>query len=424
MGDTSHWSWLILAVLLGLVPAAIASKKGYSFGRWWAYGTLLWIVVFPVSLLLKRKDGQAFPDANGGQPATLDKCPDCGHEVSTRAASCPHCGAPVQQAPAAKTQASDNPVIPTSVVVVVLLVLGIWIYAKVGDTTSGSSDDDQTTTMATPPTASPDAGSNAPTFSFSATVGQIVSAYAANSVAADDKYKNKRFTISGYIDNINTDIMGHAVIELRDGLDDDGITDPRATLMDKDKRQAANLSIGQLVALVCVGKGVIVKTPMLGDCVILGTSRNSVPPVPRAAVQSAGTTPQSGSKQQTVGPNPAPMPSSSSVEPIVRPASPSTPSSSLPVPPAEGPSFDCTRAFYPDEKAICASPTLSALDRRLSRMYFQARSVAPDPKVFREKQNQAIIDRRKCGGDEQCIANWYQQRMQQLASELTPAAGS
>ncbi len=419
MGDTSHWSWLILAVLLGLIPAAIASRKGYSFGRWWAYGTLLWIVAFPVSLFLKRRHRQAVQEANGGQPAALISCSDCGHEVSTRAASCPHCGAPVQQTPAANPQASDNPVIPAPVVVVVLLVLGIWIYAKVGDSTSGPSGDDQTATMANSPTASADAGSNGP--AFSATVSQIVSAYAANTVAADDKYKNKRFTISGYIDNINTDMMGHAVIELRDGLDDDGINDPQATLRDRDKQQAANLTIGQLVALVCVGKGDIVKTPMLGECVIVGASKNSVPSMSAAAAQSTGTKLPNGDEQQTTAPNLTPMPSQSSASS----ASPSPPeASSSSAVPAEGPSFDCARAFYPDEKAICASPTLSALDRRLSRVYFQARAVATDTKVFREEQNQAIIDRRKCGSDKQCIANWYQQRMQQLTNELTPTAGS
>ena len=35
---------LIVAALLGLIPANIAKKKGHSFGLWWFYGWMLFIV--------------------------------------------------------------------------------------------------------------------------------------------------------------------------------------------------------------------------------------------------------------------------------------------------------------------------------------------------------------------------------------------
>lgn len=35
---------LIIAAGLGLIPANIAKKKGYSFGLWWFYGWMLFIV--------------------------------------------------------------------------------------------------------------------------------------------------------------------------------------------------------------------------------------------------------------------------------------------------------------------------------------------------------------------------------------------
>lgn len=44
---------LVLAVMLGLIPAAIAHNKGYDFWTWWACGTLLWIVATPWAILLK-----------------------------------------------------------------------------------------------------------------------------------------------------------------------------------------------------------------------------------------------------------------------------------------------------------------------------------------------------------------------------------
>jgi hypothetical protein len=44
---------LFPAVLIGLLPAAIATSRGYSFGLWWLYGALLFIVALPHALLLK-----------------------------------------------------------------------------------------------------------------------------------------------------------------------------------------------------------------------------------------------------------------------------------------------------------------------------------------------------------------------------------
>ena len=35
---------LVIAAFLGLIPASIAKKKGHSFGLWWFYGWMLFIV--------------------------------------------------------------------------------------------------------------------------------------------------------------------------------------------------------------------------------------------------------------------------------------------------------------------------------------------------------------------------------------------
>jgi hypothetical protein len=45
--------FLLLAALIGLIPAAIAKGKGYSFGLWWVYGAALFIVALPHSLIMK-----------------------------------------------------------------------------------------------------------------------------------------------------------------------------------------------------------------------------------------------------------------------------------------------------------------------------------------------------------------------------------
>ncbi len=44
-----------IAALLGLIPASIAKKKGRSFGLWWFYGWMLFIVALVHSLIMKEK---------------------------------------------------------------------------------------------------------------------------------------------------------------------------------------------------------------------------------------------------------------------------------------------------------------------------------------------------------------------------------
>jgi hypothetical protein len=70
---------LVVAALLGLIPAAIAQPKGRSFGLWWLYGFLLFIVALPHSLML----GKAKP------------CPQCAELVKREAKVCRFCGSQI-----------------------------------------------------------------------------------------------------------------------------------------------------------------------------------------------------------------------------------------------------------------------------------------------------------------------------------------
>ncbi|MBO0715186.1 MAG: hypothetical protein J2P59_10550 [Acidimicrobiales bacterium] len=119
-----------LAAALGLLPAAIASAKGYSFWLWWFYGWMLFIVALPHALLLpnrkKRMLGAPFqgpgrwPGQGVGGPAPppgvtpgdggtdpsragetvssptdetrLAACPSCGEHIHADTALCPFCG--------------------------------------------------------------------------------------------------------------------------------------------------------------------------------------------------------------------------------------------------------------------------------------------------------------------------------------------
>lgn len=72
---------LVLAPLLGLIPAWIAHKKGRSFVLWWIYGTLLFLVALVHSLLI----GYSGPSKKCGYCSAMVRqdakfCPRCGHE--------------------------------------------------------------------------------------------------------------------------------------------------------------------------------------------------------------------------------------------------------------------------------------------------------------------------------------------------------
>ena len=74
--------FLIVALVIGLIPAAIASKKGRSFMLWWFYGAMLFIVALPMAIFMKPLS----ESADGKR-----KCPKCAEFVQPDATICKHC---------------------------------------------------------------------------------------------------------------------------------------------------------------------------------------------------------------------------------------------------------------------------------------------------------------------------------------------
>lgn len=54
---------LVIAMLLGIIPSMIASKKGGSAFGWWLFGSLLFIIALPLALL--KRDTTAERETGG-----------------------------------------------------------------------------------------------------------------------------------------------------------------------------------------------------------------------------------------------------------------------------------------------------------------------------------------------------------------------
>jgi len=87
---------------------------------------------------------------------------------------------------------------------------------------------------------------------------------------------------------------------------------------------------------------------------------------------------------------------------------------------AAGQSFDCRRAVFPDERAICRSSQLSKLDGELAALFGRAIRAVPSAQraALTRRETEWVVARRHCGRDDGCIEQHYRDRMAALASVL------
>jgi hypothetical protein len=175
-------------------------------------------------------------------------CPACAESVKAAANVCKHCGYDFKSgkrpaAPEKKSAAGKGCLIVLGVLAV-LFVIGLF---------AGPAEKQAPTASA--PAAPPRA----------VTAIELATAYDQNEAAAQKEYGDQRLAVSGTVSAIDLDFADKAVVRLK-GTNQ--FMDVQASLSEASQGQAASLSKGQQVTLVCESVSEVVGTPMLRDCAI------------------------------------------------------------------------------------------------------------------------------------------------------------
>ncbi|HEY4583945.1 MAG TPA: hypothetical protein VIG88_13965 [Lysobacter sp.] len=154
------------------------------------------------------------------------------------------------------------PLISSLVVSPIVYFVGVAILAGAAGAASKSAETSAATTAAAP--AAQEAAAAVAADVPAVTAAELARAYDANTVAADQRFKDKQFKVTGVVGDINTDILGNPYVTLGGGVNE--FMEPQFKFDEAAKDQLAQLSKGMEVTLVCTGRGDVAKTPMSDEC--------------------------------------------------------------------------------------------------------------------------------------------------------------
>jgi hypothetical protein len=132
------------------------------------------------------------------------------------------------------------------------------------------------------------------------TAKEYESAYDANEIAADNRYKGKKLLVSGVLSGVEKDFTGSGFLDLAG-------TNPflpgvHAGIMDASLSVAADMKKGQRLNLVCIGAGRVATIAVLNECQPMSDYVRVLTPKIKAEVGDAlsGVHPLSDSSAKTV----------------------------------------------------------------------------------------------------------------------------
>lgn len=102
---------------------------------------------------------------------------------------------------------------------------------------------------------------------FETTAAEIAKEYAESAAAADNKFKDATYNVSGVIVATSKNFIKEPYVSLKGGVHPD--KEPQFVFQQSEKEKAAKLKNGQEVRLQCIGQGDISEIPMSGECKIL-----------------------------------------------------------------------------------------------------------------------------------------------------------